>query len=101
MLTKAVLCAGDNGAFKLVEVPFSWQPGEPIPPGATEYSFPTAAEALAALANRGRKQSGVRAPAPLSSKQSPEADTPKPSEREQYREFVARATRWRDLPPSP
>jgi hypothetical protein len=98
MLPKAVLCAGHNGATKLVEVPFSWQHGDPLPPGALEYSYPTAAEALATLANRGRSQSGLDVPVPAPRKSSP--DTAEKTDRERYLESVERATQWRDIPPS-
>lgn len=59
MLTKLVLCATPSGAYKLVEVPFGWRPGDAVPANAFELTFPNAVEALHALAERGRKQQRV------------------------------------------
>jgi hypothetical protein len=101
MLTRAVLCADTDGVFTLVEVPFSWQRGDPLPPGTIVSSFQTAAEALATLANRGRMQARVTVPKPEPSTQSPETKELKETDREQYLKFVEHATRWRDLPSPP
>jgi hypothetical protein len=59
VLTKLVLCATPTGATKLIEVPFSWRPGDALPVNAFELTFSTAIEALQALAERGRKQQRV------------------------------------------
>lgn len=64
MLTKLVLSATPNGACKLVEVPFSWRQGEPLPRNAFELTFPSGGEALRALAERGRKQNRIHVPRP-------------------------------------
>jgi len=64
MLTKTVLCAARGGAVKLVEVPFSWHHGEPLPADAMAQFFPTAGEALSELAARGRQQNRVHVPKP-------------------------------------
>jgi hypothetical protein len=59
MLTKTVLCAAAGGECKLIEVPFTWRHGEPIPADALERQFPSAGEALSELAARGRLQARV------------------------------------------
>lgn len=59
MLTKTVLCADTGGECKLVEVPFTWRQGEPIPADALEHRFTSAADALSELAARGRRQARV------------------------------------------
>lgn len=64
MLTKVVLYATPSGDVKLVEVPFNWQQGEPLPADALEQRFATADEALQALAARGRAQNRVHVTAP-------------------------------------
>ena len=64
MLCKTVLCAAPSGAFTLVEVPFEWQRGDPIPAGALERRFATAVEALSVLAERGRQNNRVHVPRP-------------------------------------
>ena len=107
MLTKRVLCAADEGAYELVEVPFSWQRGDPLPGDAVRYAFQSAAEALADLVNRGREQSGLNLqqsdiPEPVEAvTPSDKPRPPKPTDRELYAEFIQRATRWRDLPSQP
>lgn len=64
MLTKTVLYATASGEVMLVEVPFSWHHGEPLPPGGLEQRFKTAEEALQELAARGRAQNRVHVPMP-------------------------------------
>lgn len=64
MLTKTVLYATPSGDVKLVEVPFSWHHGEPLPADALEQKFATVVEALSALAERGRAQQRVHVPQP-------------------------------------
>jgi hypothetical protein len=86
VLTKTVLYATAGGDVKLVEVPFEWQHGEPLPLDALEQRFPTAIEALHALSARGRAQQRVHVPQPERkpkenaatppAEQSPAAPTP-------------------------
>lgn len=64
MLCKTVLCATPAGACTLVEVPFEWQRGDPIPHGALERRFATAVDALSALAEHGRQNNRVHVPRP-------------------------------------
>jgi len=64
MLTKTVLCAAAGGAVSLVEVPFAWRHGEPLPADAIERPFPNATEALRELAAHGRNQNRVHVPMP-------------------------------------
>ena len=106
MLTKRVLSADDSGAYELVEVPFSWQRGDPLPEDAIRYSFATAADVLAELVTRGRVQAGLdlqqsETPEPAAASSDGTPKPPKPTERERYLEFIQRATRWRDLPSQP
>ena len=64
MLTKTVLCAAPGGEYKLVEVPFTWQHGDPLPANAVEQRFSSAVDALSELAARGRQQARVHVPTP-------------------------------------
>lgn len=64
MLTKTVLCATTDGACKLVDVPFSWKHGEPLPANAIEQRFSSPTDALMELAARGRQQARVHIPKP-------------------------------------
>lgn len=67
MLTKTVLLPAEGGGCKLADVPFSWQHGDPLPERATQYVFPTALEALIAMADRGRLQNAAHVPNPRKS----------------------------------
>jgi hypothetical protein len=78
VLTKIVLYATSGGAVKLVEVPFSWQHGEPLPMDAFEQRFSSAVEALQALADRGRAQQRVHVPQP--EKKPTQREAPSPAE---------------------
>lgn len=64
MLTKTVLCAAPAGECKLVEVPFTWQRGEPLPANAFEQRFSSAVDALSELSSRGRRHARVHIPKP-------------------------------------
>ena len=64
MLTKTVLCAAAGGECKLVEVPFTWQHGEPLPANAFEQRFSSAVDALSELSTRGRLHARVHIPKP-------------------------------------
>ncbi len=64
MLTKTVLYALPDGACKLVEVAFSWQHGDPLPPDALERYFPNVADAMSDLAARGRSAQRVHVDKP-------------------------------------
>jgi hypothetical protein len=74
VLTKTVLCAEDVGACRLVEVPFTWEHGDPLPQGAAEQWFPTPAAALSAMAARGRNATRVHVEGPP---RKPAADSDK------------------------
>ena len=64
MLTKTVLCADAAGACRLIEVPFKWEHGDPLPAGAIEQWFPTAAAALTEMTARGRAANRVHVASP-------------------------------------
>lgn len=64
MLTKTVLYVLPDGACKLIEVAFSWQHGDPLPPDALERYFPNVADAMSELAARGRAAQRVHVERP-------------------------------------
>jgi hypothetical protein len=83
VLTKLVLCATTVGACRLVEVPFGWRQGDPLPLGAFELTFPSPVEALKALAERGRKQNRIHVPRPERKPQATPLAEPSPVEQAQ------------------
>jgi hypothetical protein len=100
MLTKTVVRAQPDGACKLVEVPFSWQHGDPLPVDSIQEPFASVRAALSALAERGRRQNGTLLHQPERRRAAVPAglDQQKPSDRQLFLDSIRRATRWQDLP---
>jgi hypothetical protein len=76
MLTKTVLCAGPDGGCQLVEVPFNWRHGEPLPSPRREWHFSTTEEAVRALVRRGRMANPVHVEKPEGKPEPAEESTP-------------------------
>jgi hypothetical protein len=90
VLTKLVLCAGSNGAYKLIEVPFNWRHGDAFPENAFELTFPNAVDALMALAERGRKQQRVHVARPDRPPKLPENPATDPEPEDPYAGLLAK-----------
>lgn len=64
MFSKTVLYPGADGGCNLIEAPFTWQQGDPLPDFTYQRHFDTAEAAMREMADDGRQTSRYHVPKP-------------------------------------